>query len=304
MIDVHPANEINALLLKRKPHAKFAITEDNDWISVLKPDDTSLPDPNELFSRILAVYNICEEDDIVFLEYKPEALYLSFLTHDRDISLTLPLWHPIVVAVGAVGYLSREDGRFITIFNACAPGDSTSPGIRPLSPAQTQITETIHNEQSAKSTECDLVSGLLNLEVDPKRGPAQRVSFPLKAGEEAAHMYTGSTRHRRFQADDSLMEWFESNIEKIIEIYGADHNVTREDLVLVTGTLDAQDYALFVSACHREGTVTFEVDIDPQVGQPWGAFLPVTNGQFTTKISRHNGPWETVLVSYLCISST
>ncbi|KIM38803.1 hypothetical protein M413DRAFT_29751 [Hebeloma cylindrosporum] len=309
MIDVHPANEINALLLKR-----FAITQDSDWISVLKPDDASLPDPNEIFSRILEIDNICEEDDIVFLEYRPEALYLSFLTHDRDISrellipilvsplnqgeVRLPLWHPIVVAVGAVGYLSREDGRFITILNACAPGDSTSPGICSLSPAQPRITETIHNEQRAKSAECDLVSGLLNLEFIPS------VSFPLKGGEEAAHMYTGSTRHRCFQADDSLMEWFESSIEKIVEIYGADHDVTREDLVLMIGTLDAQDYALFVSACHREGTVTFEVNVEPQVGQPWGEFLPGTTGQFTSKVSQHGDPWETILVSSLWMELT
>lgn len=62
--------------------------------------------------------------------------------------------------------------------------------------------------------------------------------------------------------------------------------------VLVTGTLDTPDYALFplfVSACHREGSVwwiicamypaihylqvTFNVNINPQIGQPWGALI-------------------------------
>ncbi|KIM38819.1 hypothetical protein M413DRAFT_237947 [Hebeloma cylindrosporum] len=71
-IEVHPANEINALLLKQRPQAKFAVTQDNDWISVLKPDDPCLPRAKEFMSRILVVYNICEEDDVVFLEYKPE----------------------------------------------------------------------------------------------------------------------------------------------------------------------------------------------------------------------------------------
>ncbi|KIM35848.1 hypothetical protein M413DRAFT_325701 [Hebeloma cylindrosporum] len=71
-IEMHPANGINALLLKQKPHAKFALTQDSDWISVLKPDDPSLPTADEFLSRILEVYNICEEDDVIFLEYKPQ----------------------------------------------------------------------------------------------------------------------------------------------------------------------------------------------------------------------------------------
>ena len=131
------------------------------------------------------------------------------------------------------------------------------------------------------------------------------------------------------------MEWFKSNVEKIVEIYGANHNITREDLVLskyntideiinselilhlVTGTLDTSDYALFVSTCHQEGSVcgiickiypathylqvTFSVNANPQIGQPWGAFFPTNSGQFTSKVSQHGGPWQTVLVSCLHI---
>ncbi|KIM38053.1 hypothetical protein M413DRAFT_448086 [Hebeloma cylindrosporum] len=67
-IETHPANGINAALLKLKPDARFAITQDSDWISVLEPNDPSLPTTDEFVSRILKVYNICEEDGIVFLE--------------------------------------------------------------------------------------------------------------------------------------------------------------------------------------------------------------------------------------------
>ncbi|KIM38801.1 hypothetical protein M413DRAFT_447513 [Hebeloma cylindrosporum] len=82
-MEMHPANGINGLLLKQKPHAKFAITQDNDWISVLKPDDPCLPTANEFLSRILEVYNICEEDDVVFLEYKPEVHGIEFVYRTR-----------------------------------------------------------------------------------------------------------------------------------------------------------------------------------------------------------------------------
>ncbi|KIM34682.1 hypothetical protein M413DRAFT_135283 [Hebeloma cylindrosporum] len=297
-MDMHPANGINQLLLKQKPHAKFAITQDNDWISVLKPDDPCLPAANEFLSRILEVYNVCEADNVVFLEYKPQVLYRTYLKHNHDISLTLPLWSPAIVAVGAVGYLSSDDGKFITLFNARAPGASTARGIPPTPALRTKIAPTIHGEKRLKSR---ALFGLLDF--GRKRDPPQRVTFPLKVGENAAHLYTGPTRHRRFEADDLPMEWCKSNIDKIIEIYGADHNITREDIVLVTGTLDAQDYAFFVSACHREGSVVFEVAVNPRIGQPWGSFFPANNGQFNSKVSRHRGPWETVLISCVPIAS-
>ncbi|KIM38793.1 hypothetical protein M413DRAFT_447506 [Hebeloma cylindrosporum] len=289
-IGMHPANGINALLLKQRPRAKFAITQDSDWISVLKPDDPTLPCASEFLSRILEVYNVCEEDDVVFLEYKPEVLYRNYLTHDHHMSLTLPLWQPTVVEVGAVGYLSREDENFVTLFNACAPDDA----IFSLPPVQTEIvTQPI---QSVKSNAFDVSRA-------DESTPSQRVFFPLKVGEKVARLYTGPTQHRQFQADNAPTEWFKSNIKNIIEIYGADHNVTGEDLVLITETLCAQDYALFVSACHQEGSVTFDIDVEPQIGQPWGAFLPAKSGQFTSKVSRHGGPWNTVLVSCLRVAS-
>ncbi|KIM34679.1 hypothetical protein M413DRAFT_135309 [Hebeloma cylindrosporum] len=175
----------------------------------------------------------------------------------------------------------------------------------------------MHSEKSLKGRAFDVLFGLLNL--GRKSDPPQRVTFPLKVGEKAAHLYTGPTRHRRFEADDLPIEWFKSNTEKIIEIHGADHKITTGDLVLskfntlsiiyitilppVTGTLDTHDYALFVSACHREGSVTLEADVNPQAGQPWGSFLPANNGQFSSKVSRHRGPWETVLVSCLGVAS-
>ncbi|KIM36711.1 hypothetical protein M413DRAFT_449046, partial [Hebeloma cylindrosporum] len=299
-IKMHPANEINALLLKQKPHAKFAITQDSDWISVLKPDDSSLPNADEFLLRILEVYNICEEDDVIFLEYKPQFLYRTYITHDYDPSLTLALWEPTVIAVGAVGYFSRKDDKFITLFNAYAPDDSTSQGIPSLSPV-IKISQTMYHEKSIKSKAFGLLYDLLR--IGRSSGPPQRMSFPLKVGEKAAHIYTGPSRHRQFLGNDLAMGWFKSNIDKIIEIHGPDHNITRENLVLINGTLDAPDYALFVSACHQEGSVTFDVNLNPQIGQPWGTFLPTNAGQFTGKVSRHGGPWETVLVSCLHVAS-
>ena len=44
----------------------------------------------------------------------------------------LPLWDPSPVEVGAVGYLLKPQGRFVTLFNALTPGHANHPGIRSL----------------------------------------------------------------------------------------------------------------------------------------------------------------------------
>ncbi|KIM36661.1 hypothetical protein M413DRAFT_449006 [Hebeloma cylindrosporum] len=298
-MEVHPANGINALLLKMKPHAKFAITHDNDWISVLKDEDPCLPTAEEFLSRILEVYDVCEEDDVVYLEYKPQILYRRFLTHEHHTSLTLPLWQPITIAVGAVGYLSKVDGKFVTLFNARAPWDATPLGIRLLPVIRTKIVQTVHKQKTMKGKALHRISALLGL---GRSQPQRSFTFPLTVGEKAAHLWTGTTRHRRLQKEDFAMGWFKDHIEKIVKDYGADHDIRKEDLVLVTGTLDTNEYALFVSACHREGSVNFDVNPDSRIGQPWGTFSPLNSGQFTSKVSQYGGPWETVLAS--CLEST
>ena len=50
-----------------------------------------------------------------------------------DVSLvTLPLWDPSPVEVGAVGYLSKPRGHFVTLFNAFAPSKAGNLGIQSL----------------------------------------------------------------------------------------------------------------------------------------------------------------------------
>ena len=40
----------------------------------------------------------------------------------------------------------------------------------------------------------------------------------------------------------------------------------------VTGTLEAQDYALYVSHIHPEGQLNFNVHLMPRACEPWGHF--------------------------------
>jgi hypothetical protein len=44
------------------------------------------------------------------------------------VAVTLPLWTPMPVSLGAVGYLSKPRGTFVTLFNAFEP-HKTSGGV-------------------------------------------------------------------------------------------------------------------------------------------------------------------------------
>jgi hypothetical protein len=48
-------------------------------------------------------------------------LVLAPIEHVVSFAVTLPLWSPSHVELGAVGYLSAPKGEFITLFNAMKP---------------------------------------------------------------------------------------------------------------------------------------------------------------------------------------
>ena len=86
-------------------------------------------------------------------------------------------------------------------------------------------------------------------------------------------------------------KWFKANVDNILALYGAEHRISKEDLYLgtyafqlllalpkviyfcaVIGTLEAQDYALFVSHEHPDGQVDFNVVSAARTGHVWGEF--------------------------------
>ncbi|ESK83918.1 TKL/TKL-ccinprotein kinase [Moniliophthora roreri MCA 2997] len=59
-----------------------------------------------------------------------EREYRRLLVHEFHLSLTLPLWSPSHIAIGAVGYLSKPEGVFVTLFNAFQPEKSSEAEIK------------------------------------------------------------------------------------------------------------------------------------------------------------------------------
>ena len=104
---------------------------------------------------------------------------------------------------------------------------------------------------------------------------------------------------------DVPKRWFRENVGRVLSVYGQEHAVQKEDLMLgmssdalsrtslicgaVIGTLDAANYALFVSHYHPDGQVSamyttrtwnplsshslqvnFDIFSSSRPGQPWG----------------------------------
>lgn len=61
-----------------------------------------------------------------------------------------------------------------------------------------------------------------------------RVSFPLRTGHKAAYMYTESTEYRYLRKVEAAKKWFKANVENILEIYGLEHNLDKEGIMLST----------------------------------------------------------------------
>lgn len=263
------------------------------------------------------------ESDIIS-QIRNERRYRMILVHNHNPSLVLPLWEPSQVDVGAVGYLSKPQGAFVTLFNALYPNKSSLEGVRSLPKIDGYGRVTNCSQRESKRNQfIDTIMGLLTLKnkgdgIFPQP-VSRRYSFPLKAGHKAAFLCTETTEYRYMISEegqqlDAPKRWFKANVDAIMKIYGAQHQIQREELFLVVGALRAPNYALFVSHNHPEGHAHFNAFASPKNGRPWGIFTTdseyegagpsidapaESSRQSASKVSTHGGPWDTVLVARL-----
>ena len=113
------------------------------------------------------------------------------------------------------------------------------------------------------------------LRSEDSRSVCRRYSAPLREGRPTAHLFTETTVHRYIADLTVAKKWFRANVDQLLEVYNLDHPVQKEDLILgepsppcmpaerillthpaVIGTLDAANYALFVSHDHPDGQVS------------------------------------------------
>ncbi|KAK7055315.1 kinase domain-containing protein [Favolaschia claudopus] len=253
-------------------------------------------------------------------DIRNERRYRILLVHDFHPSLTLPLWNPIPIALGAVGFLDKPSGTFVTLFNCFYPekaanGDNGLPSVYGYGRVSTGNQR--QDKRSAAQRGLDAITGLLTFKKSDgpvSQNVSRRYSYPLRTGHKAAHLCTETTMYKYIENLDAPKKWFRSNVDSIMHTYGPLHQIQKEDLYLVIGTLDTPDYALFVSHNHADGQAHFNVYSSPKSNQPWGTFTtdaepeqggpsyhePIRGSPVSScKVSLTGGPWDTVLVARL-----
>jgi hypothetical protein len=207
-----------------------------------------------------------------------ERRYRLLLTHEFHPSLTLPLWTPSPVGLGAVGYLHKPSGMFVTLFSSFNPAGS-SGGVIDLPSlygyGKVSRGDLRQDKRNVAQRGLDALSGLLTFR-SYSQNVSRRYSFPLRDGHKVAYMCTESTRYQYIEELETAKKWFKSNVDKIMQVYGPQHHIQKEELYLVIGSLSAPDYALFVSHKHPDGQVHFNVFSSPRGGQDWGTFTADT----------------------------
>ncbi|KAF7353961.1 Protein kinase domain-containing protein [Mycena venus] len=196
-----------------------------------------------------------------------------------------------------------------------ADGDSGLPSVHGYGRVTTGNQR--QDKRSAAQRGLDAIAGLLTFKKSDgpvSQNVSRRYTYPLQSRHKAAYLCTETTIYRYIESLDAPKKWFKSNVDAIMRQYGPIHQIQKEDLYLVIGTLDAPDYALFVSHNHPDGQAHFNVYSSPKSGQPWGTFTtdtepeqggpsyhePISGSPLSScKVSSTGQPWNTVLVARL-----
>ena len=67
-----------------------------------------------------------------------------------------------------------------------------------------------------------------------RQGLTPRTSFPLKAGHPAAYLYVEDAEYRYIEKLDAPKVWFQNHAEAIMNSYGHQAKINKEDLFLST----------------------------------------------------------------------
>lgn len=257
---------------------------------------------------------------------RDERRYRLRLLHNFHPSLKLPLWVPTKVHVGAVGYIDKNRGTFITLFNVYNPWQHAHNGSRPFPslcdygrvPKIGAQPRDDRERPAGRPRAWSFLSGMTFLNSQVPHGP----KFNLHAGRKEAFLFTEQSVYRYMEEVNTARDWFAANIGTIMEAYGAKHKLQREDICLIIGALDASDWAMFVS--HNSPGAVVHLQIKPEAerkpGQPWAAFVeapdkksppgpsypddhtvPVSTNRVSLKdpVPRDAEHWDTMLVARL-----
>ena len=96
--------------------------------------------------------------------------------------------------------------------------------------------------------------------------------MPLKPGNKQAVLIIDDGEFEIYRSFAEARAYLYSNIDWIMAQYGELHNIAREDVIIVVGTLKARNYTMLVSNFSPRTTLSFNVHASPEPGKPWGTW--------------------------------
>ncbi|EAU87796.2 TKL/TKL-ccin protein kinase [Coprinopsis cinerea okayama7 len=194
-------------------------------------------------------------------EIRDEDLY-RLVRHDFHWSLRVPLWNPVLVEVGDVGYMHPRTQTFVTLFNAfepCYTPTNTAISI----PSIMGFGDPLRRHMRIQTQKSKKFFRTFSYKVD------------VEAGRPMAHCFCEFPDWYYMENTRSPQAWFKASIDEIMELHGEKHNIAKEDVLLVVGSLQASRYSLLISHNHPSGTVEFTGNSGKK-GRPWGSFGPIS----------------------------
>lgn len=64
-----------------------------------------------------------------------------------------------------------------------------------------------------------------------RRNISRRYSYPLRAGQKSAYLCTETTVYRYVDNLVAPKAWFVANIDSILDLYGKEHRLQKEDVL-------------------------------------------------------------------------
>ncbi|KZV90250.1 hypothetical protein EXIGLDRAFT_837946 [Exidia glandulosa HHB12029] len=215
------------------------------------------------------------------------------LRHNHVPALRMLLWTPCQVKIGAVGFYDKLSGSFVTLFNAFQPRD-TATGILTQAQSLKYVLQGKVGEQIVEEQQSTWQKFLQAIR--PTR------TFKLNRGEDEAIVVTENATLRYLEDRIGARMWLSMYIDEIVTVYGHACGLRREDMILVTSTLDAPRWAIAVSDRTMAGRLVVTRADAPQVGRPW-ATMRVDHSTATEPsgavISDGSGEPSTVLIAGL-----
>ncbi|KAH6912074.1 TKL/TKL-ccin protein kinase [Coprinopsis sp. MPI-PUGE-AT-0042] len=182
--------------------------------------------------------------------------------HDFHSNLRVPLWNPVLVEVGDVGYIDPTSNTFVTLFNAFEPIYATSPSDVSI-PSIMGFGDTTKKQMKIPTQKSKKLFRTFTYKVE------------VHAGRPAAHCFCESPDWHYLEDIHSPQTWFKASVDSILKLHGKKHNIVKQDLLLVVGSLQASRYSLYISMNHPSGTVEFSGNSSKR-GKPWGSFSPIS----------------------------